>query len=95
MGLGANLSMNSRFRVATENSVIFPQLFGYANLRPSRHDHGLLQITTGFPHYFLFQSFAMPETELGLFPDGGSSFFLSRLPGFLGKDVYIGHRLAD
>ncbi|KAG4940688.1 hypothetical protein JHK87_044559 [Glycine soja] len=29
--------------------------------------------------------FAMPETALGLFPDIGSSYFLSRLPGFLGE----------
>lgn len=32
--------------------------------------------------------FAMPETALGLFPDIGASYFLSRLPGFLGE--YVG-----
>uniref|UniRef100_A0A7N0U5F3 3-hydroxyisobutyryl-CoA hydrolase n=1 Tax=Kalanchoe fedtschenkoi TaxID=63787 RepID=A0A7N0U5F3_KALFE len=32
--------------------------------------------------------FAMPETALGLFPDIGASFFLSRLPGFFGE--YLG-----
>ncbi|KAL0913343.1 hypothetical protein M5K25_016795 [Dendrobium thyrsiflorum] len=32
--------------------------------------------------------FAMPETALGLFPDIGSSYFLSRLPGFFGE--YVG-----
>ncbi|XP_013635346.1 PREDICTED: probable 3-hydroxyisobutyryl-CoA hydrolase 3 isoform X1 [Brassica oleracea var. oleracea] len=32
--------------------------------------------------------FAMPETELGLFPDVGASYFLSRLPGFFGE--YVG-----
>ncbi|KAJ8632076.1 hypothetical protein MRB53_025412 [Persea americana] len=32
--------------------------------------------------------FAMPETSLGLFPDVGASYFLSRLPGFLGE--YLG-----
>ncbi|RWW48188.1 hypothetical protein BHE74_00045765 [Ensete ventricosum] len=29
--------------------------------------------------------FAMPETSLGLFPDIGASYFLSRLPGFFGS----------
>ncbi|KAL4320174.1 hypothetical protein GQ457_18G003780 [Hibiscus cannabinus] len=32
--------------------------------------------------------FAMPETAVGLFPDVGASFFLSRLPGFFGE--YVG-----
>ncbi|KAL3739085.1 hypothetical protein ACJRO7_020477 [Eucalyptus globulus] len=32
--------------------------------------------------------FAMPETALGLFPDIGSSYFLSRLPGHFGE--YLG-----
>ncbi|KAH9621535.1 hypothetical protein KSS87_005862 [Heliosperma pusillum] len=30
----------------------------------------------------------MPETALGLFPDVGASYFLSRLPGFFGE--YVG-----
>ena len=29
--------------------------------------------------------FAMPETSIGLFPDVGGSFFLSRLDGYLGR----------
>ncbi|CAA7017530.1 unnamed protein product [Microthlaspi erraticum] len=32
--------------------------------------------------------FVMPETALGLFPDVGASYFLSRLPGFFGE--YVG-----
>ncbi|XP_078162840.1 putative 3-hydroxyisobutyryl-CoA hydrolase 3 [Carex rostrata] len=32
--------------------------------------------------------FANPETQLGLFPDAGASYFLSRLPGFFGE--YLG-----
>ncbi|KAK7859528.1 3-hydroxyisobutyryl-coa hydrolase 1 [Quercus suber] len=34
------------------------------------------------------QVFAMPETALGLFPDVGASYYLSRLPGFFGE--YVG-----
>nr|KAJ0196633.1 hypothetical protein LSAT_V11C700346870 [Lactuca sativa] len=32
--------------------------------------------------------FAMPETAIGLFPDVGASYYLSRLPGFFGE--YVG-----
>ncbi|KAL1546561.1 3-hydroxyisobutyryl-CoA hydrolase 1 [Salvia divinorum] len=53
MGGGAGVSVNGRFRIATEKSL-----------------------------------FAMPETALGLFPDIGASYFLSRLPGFFGE--YVG-----
>ncbi|XP_075646903.1 3-hydroxyisobutyryl-CoA hydrolase 1-like isoform X2 [Castanea sativa] len=34
------------------------------------------------------QVFAMPEIALGLFPDVGASYFVSRLPGFFGE--YLG-----
>ncbi|CAI9103373.1 OLC1v1001838C4 [Oldenlandia corymbosa var. corymbosa] len=38
--------------------------------------------------------FAMPETALGLFPDIGASYFLSKLPGFFGEYVGLtGYRL--
>jgi enoyl-CoA hydratase/carnithine racemase len=33
------------------------------------------------------QVFAMPETALGLFPDVGASYFLSRLAGFFGMNI--------
>ena len=31
------------------------------------------------------QVFAMPEAQMGHFPDIGVSYFLSRLPGFFGN----------
>ncbi|MEG3176138.1 enoyl-CoA hydratase/isomerase family protein [Sphingomonas sp. RB3P16] len=38
--------------------------------------------------------FAMPETEIGLFPDVGGGWFLSRLPGRIGQYLALtGHRL--
>lgn len=38
--------------------------------------------------------FAMPETAIGLFPDVGASYFLTRLPGQLGLFLALtGHRL--
>ncbi|MCO5595008.1 hypothetical protein L7F22_049045 [Adiantum nelumboides] len=36
----------------------------------------------------ILQVFSMPETTLGLHPDVGASYFLSRLPGYLGE--YLG-----
>ncbi|KAF1762303.1 hypothetical protein GCK72_010565 [Caenorhabditis remanei] len=59
MGGGCGLSVNGRFRVATENTML-----------------------------------AMPETALGLFPDVGGSYFLSRLKGNLGMYLALsGYRL--
>lgn len=38
--------------------------------------------------------FAMPETAIGLFPDVGATYFLSRLKGSLGTYLGLtGHRL--
>ncbi|XP_076892628.1 3-hydroxyisobutyryl-CoA hydrolase 1-like isoform X2 [Bidens hawaiensis] len=53
MGGGAGISIQSTFRIVTENTI-----------------------------------FAMPEALIGLFPDVGASYFLSRLPGFFGE--YMG-----
>ncbi|KAG8363507.1 hypothetical protein BUALT_Bualt19G0029500 [Buddleja alternifolia] len=39
--------------------------------------------------------FAMPETALGLFPDVGASYFLSRLPGFFGEYVGLTGKRLD
>ncbi|CAI5445536.1 unnamed protein product [Caenorhabditis angaria] len=59
MGGGCGLSVNGRFRVATEKTML-----------------------------------AMPETALGLFPDVGGSYFLSRLKDNLGMFLALtGYRL--
>ncbi|KAK0417756.1 hypothetical protein QR680_013190 [Steinernema hermaphroditum] len=59
MGGGCGLSVNGRFRVATERTML-----------------------------------AMPETALGLFPDVGGSYFLSRLRNNLGMYLALtGYRL--
>lgn len=59
MGGGCGLSVNGRFRVGTERTLL-----------------------------------AMPETALGLFPDVGGSFFLSRLKDNLGLYLALtGYRL--
>ena len=49
-------------------------------------DSGFLQVpkSISFTFWLFMQVFAMPETALGLFPDIGASYFLSRLPGFYG-----------
>ncbi|XP_058086310.1 probable 3-hydroxyisobutyryl-CoA hydrolase 3 isoform X2 [Magnolia sinica] len=39
--------------------------------------------------------FSMPETLLGLFPDVGSSYFLSRLAGFFGEYIGLTSRRLD
>ncbi|GJT20567.1 3-hydroxyisobutyryl-CoA hydrolase 1-like protein [Tanacetum coccineum] len=44
--------------------------------------HGRFQVATDN------SVFAMPETALGLFPDVGASYYLSRTPGFFGE--YVG-----
>ncbi|CAJ0578061.1 unnamed protein product, partial [Mesorhabditis spiculigera] len=60
MGGGCGLSINGRYRVATEKTML-----------------------------------AMPETALGLFPDVGGSYFLSRLSDNLGMFLALtGHRLT-
>ncbi|KAL2901864.1 3-hydroxyisobutyryl-CoA hydrolase 1 [Bienertia sinuspersici] len=43
----------------------------------------------------ILQVFAMPETALGLFPDVGASYFLSRLPGFFGEYVGLTGKRLD
>ena len=44
--------------------------------------HGMFRVVTEKT------KFAMPETSIGLFPDVGGSFFLSRLDGNIGR--YLG-----
>lgn len=59
MGGGVGISINGKYRVATEKTL-----------------------------------FAMPETAIGLFPDVGATYFLSRMPHNLGVFLSLtGHRL--
>ncbi|KAK3015581.1 hypothetical protein RJ639_006611 [Escallonia herrerae] len=82
MGGGAGASIHGRFRVATENSV---WLFYLHNVIVVCR---LLLAPYVFIRDIFFKVFAMPETALGLFPDVGASYYLSRLPGFFGE--YVG-----
>ncbi|KAB1225066.1 3-hydroxyisobutyryl-CoA hydrolase 1 [Morella rubra] len=86
MGGGAGASIHGRFRVATENSVFVSLSLVQSYLEFYFHlvRKPLGGLTSAFPTCL----FAMPETALGLFPDVGASYFLSRLPGFFGE--YVG-----
>lgn len=39
---------------------------------------------------FKLQIFATPETHIGFHPDAGASFYLSHLPGYIGKSLNVG-----
>jgi enoyl-CoA hydratase/carnithine racemase len=69
---------------------------------------GGMGITQGASHRFVTErtKMAMPETGIGLFPDVGGGYFLSRCPGFVGEylaltgtqigaDEAIAYGLAD
>jgi enoyl-CoA hydratase/carnithine racemase len=69
---------------------------------------GGMGITQGASHRFVTErtKMAMPETGIGLFPDVGGGYFLSRCPGFVGEylaltgvqigaDEAVGYGLAD
>ncbi|XP_015163788.1 3-hydroxyisobutyryl-CoA hydrolase 1-like isoform X3 [Solanum tuberosum] len=51
----------------------------------SRDKEGLFVLVVMFHFVFRILVFAMPEADLGHFPDVGASYFLSRLPGFFGE----------
>uniref|UniRef100_A0A7C8ZDF1 3-hydroxyisobutyryl-CoA hydrolase n=1 Tax=Opuntia streptacantha TaxID=393608 RepID=A0A7C8ZDF1_OPUST len=48
----------------------------------------LMELLSEVELVYQFMVFATPETAVGLFPDVGASYFLSRLPGFFGE--YLG-----
>ncbi|GJT20568.1 3-hydroxyisobutyryl-CoA hydrolase 1-like protein [Tanacetum coccineum] len=72
MGGGAGASIHGRFRVATDNSYF---------LKPHSFKVNVFGAN-------ISKVFAMPETALGLFPDVGASYYLSRTPGLFGE--YVG-----
>ncbi|KAK9911351.1 hypothetical protein M0R45_035267 [Rubus argutus] len=73
MGGGAGVSIHGRFRVALR-------------IRYVSHLNLILKLGKCLHSSVVF---AMPETALGLFPDVGASYYLSRLPGFFGNACYI------
>ncbi|KAB5513646.1 hypothetical protein DKX38_027552 [Salix brachista] len=85
MGGGAGLSLQATFRIVTENTVYFCLTYWKHRELICLSDwisNGALLL------HELAKVFAMPETAIGHFADVGSSYFLSRLPGFYGE--YLG-----
>ncbi|KAK6935001.1 Enoyl-CoA hydratase/isomerase domain [Dillenia turbinata] len=80
MGGGAGVSVHGQFRVATENSIMDMAYFVFVLL--------IVFVEQPRTNSSFNEVFAMPETAIGLYPDVGGSYFLSRLPGFFGE--YLG-----
>ena len=44
-----------------------------------------MDLSNKCPFDFVLQVFATPEAQMGFHPDAGASYYLSRLPGYLGN----------
>ncbi|KAI3900924.1 hypothetical protein MKW98_026491 [Papaver atlanticum] len=66
---------------------VYTLVYRIATLNKPRFQ-SLMECTFYLTRVIFLQVFAMPETGMGIVPDVGASFFLSKLPGFFGE--YVG-----
>lgn len=79
MGCGGGISIPGMFRVATDKTVC-----GLI-LKSSLLVGFLTPFFLFYLRYCLMQVLAHPEVQIGFHPDAGASYYLSRLPGYLGE----------